>query len=266
MQQVSRAANVTMATAASSAQREPSMEEILASIRRIIEDSDSSRKGATETVEARRDDDETTAAQSVPVETPEVDAFRSELRADAPTKAISLADVQAQLAAGSPEPRPAASVITLAEIGAMTASDRPVPVTPQPVAERDEAAGEFRAGWPREVEIVSGTDEAPEREDAVFSTQPGNIVREQADMVAQAAPAVEAAALRPSLISEHTSRQVAASFEELSEAFAGRAKKTFDDMAAEMLRPMLQDWLDNNLPTLVERLVREEIERVARGS
>ncbi|TGV63965.1 DUF2497 domain-containing protein, partial [Mesorhizobium sp. M00.F.Ca.ET.149.01.1.1] len=37
-------------------------------------------------------------------------------------------------------------------------------------------------------------------------------------------------------------------------------------MAEEMLRPMLQDWLDNNLPTLVERLVREEIERVARGA
>jgi hypothetical protein len=32
-----------------------------------------------------------------------------------------------------------------------------------------------------------------------------------------------------------------------------------------MMRPMLQDWLDNNLPTLVEKLVREEIERVARG-
>jgi hypothetical protein len=37
-------------------------------------------------------------------------------------------------------------------------------------------------------------------------------------------------------------------------------------MAEDMLRPMLQDWLDNNLPTLVERLVREEIERVARGA
>jgi len=37
-------------------------------------------------------------------------------------------------------------------------------------------------------------------------------------------------------------------------------------MAAEMLRPMLQEWLEDNLPTLVERLVREEIERVARGS
>ena len=28
---------------------------------------------------------------------------------------------------------------------------------------------------------------------------------------------------------------------------------------------LLQEWLDDNLPTLVERLVREEIERVARG-
>jgi cell pole-organizing protein PopZ len=32
----------------------------------------------------------------------------------------------------------------------------------------------------------------------------------------------------------------------------------------EMLRPMLKAWLDDNLPPLVERLVREEIERVAR--
>jgi cell pole-organizing protein PopZ len=31
-----------------------------------------------------------------------------------------------------------------------------------------------------------------------------------------------------------------------------------------MLRPMLKDWLDENLPPLVERLVREEIERVSR--
>ena len=31
----------------------------------------------------------------------------------------------------------------------------------------------------------------------------------------------------------------------------------------EMLRPMLRSWLDDNLPTLVERLVRAEIERLA---
>ncbi|RWB20115.1 MAG: DUF2497 domain-containing protein, partial [Mesorhizobium sp.] len=70
----------------------------------------------------------------------------------------------------------------------------------------------------------------------------------------------------PAILSEHVGRQVAAAFGELSDAFASRGKKTFDEMAEEMLRPMLQDWLDNNLPTLVERLVREEIERVARGA
>ncbi|MEP4423597.1 MAG: DUF2497 domain-containing protein, partial [Nitratireductor sp.] len=67
------------------------------------------------------------------------------------------------------------------------------------------------------------------------------------------------------ILSEQTSRQVAAAFEELSDAFAENRRQRFDDMAAEMMRPMLQEWLDNNLPTLVEKLVREEIERVARG-
>jgi cell pole-organizing protein PopZ len=71
---------------------------------------------------------------------------------------------------------------------------------------------------------------------------------------------------RPAIVSEHTGRQVAAAFGELSEVFASRGRKSFDEMAEDMLRPMLQDWLDNNLPLLVERLVREEIERVARGA
>jgi cell pole-organizing protein PopZ len=70
---------------------------------------------------------------------------------------------------------------------------------------------------------------------------------------------------RTPLTSEQTGRQVAAAFGELSEAFAASRRRSFDEMAEEMLRPMLQDWLDNNLPHLVERLVREEIERIARG-
>ncbi len=68
----------------------------------------------------------------------------------------------------------------------------------------------------------------------------------------------------PPILSERAGRQVAAAFDELSEAFSHNKK--FDEMAAEMMRPMLQDWLDNNLPTLVEKLVREEIDRVARGA
>jgi hypothetical protein len=71
---------------------------------------------------------------------------------------------------------------------------------------------------------------------------------------------------RASIISETAERQVAAAFEELSDAFATSQRRSFDDIAEELMRPMLQDWLDNNLPVLVERLVREEIERVARGA
>jgi uncharacterized protein len=33
----------------------------------------------------------------------------------------------------------------------------------------------------------------------------------------------------------------------------------------DMMRPMIKAWLDDNLPIVVERLVKAEIERVARG-
>lgn len=68
------------------------------------------------------------------------------------------------------------------------------------------------------------------------------------------------------LLSAAAGAQIARSFSELAQVFDGVERRSIEDMAAEMLRPMLQDWLEDNLPTLVERLVREEIERVARGS
>jgi uncharacterized protein len=41
--------------------------------------------------------------------------------------------------------------------------------------------------------------------------------------------------------------------------------RTLEDLVRDMMRPMIKTWLDDNLPSLVERLVRAEIERVARG-
>jgi len=38
--------------------------------------------------------------------------------------------------------------------------------------------------------------------------------------------------------------------------------RTLEDLVKEMLRPMLKSWLDDNLPGLVERIVKAEIERV----
>lgn len=38
---------------------------------------------------------------------------------------------------------------------------------------------------------------------------------------------------------------------------------TLEDVVRDLLRPMLKDWLDENLPELIERLVKEELERLA---
>ena len=54
----------------------------------------------------------------------------------------------------------------------------------------------------------------------------------------------------------------------VSGAFDRLKRSAMDDVDAKteaILRPMLREWLDENLPNMVERLVREEIERVARG-
>ena len=67
------------------------------------------------------------------------------------------------------------------------------------------------------------------------------------------------------LISNETMAAVDSAFNTLAHTIIGQNARTLEDLVKEMLRPMLQHWLDNNLPTLVERLVRQEIERVARG-
>ena len=43
-----------------------------------------------------------------------------------------------------------------------------------------------------------------------------------------------------------------------------RSGKTIEDLVKEMLRPMLKEWLDRNLPPMVERFVEREIVRLTR--
>jgi cell pole-organizing protein PopZ len=70
------------------------------------------------------------------------------------------------------------------------------------------------------------------------------------------------------MISPEATSVAASSFNRLSEQIFGRenAERSIDDLARELLHPMLKQWLDQNLPRIVEKLVREEIERVARRS
>jgi cell pole-organizing protein PopZ len=67
------------------------------------------------------------------------------------------------------------------------------------------------------------------------------------------------------LLSPEANEAVVSSFEALSANLALRSAELADGLVREMLRPMLKQWLDENLPTVVERLVRAEIERIARG-
>ena len=69
-----------------------------------------------------------------------------------------------------------------------------------------------------------------------------------------------------------TSEAAAASFARLGamprdraregELLMGAGDRTLEEIVRETLRPLLQAWLDEHLPTIVERLVREEIARV----
>jgi uncharacterized protein len=67
------------------------------------------------------------------------------------------------------------------------------------------------------------------------------------------------------LISNTTVSAVDSAFNSLSMTVLGNNARTLEDLVKEMLRPMLKGWLDDNLPGLVERIVRAEIERVSRG-
>ena len=43
------------------------------------------------------------------------------------------------------------------------------------------------------------------------------------------------------------------------------AGRSLEDLVREMLRPLLKDWLDQNLAPIVQARVQAEVERVSRG-
>ena len=206
--------------------QEPSMEEILASIRRII-----------------ADDDATKAATKPPPKPPEPVAVQppAPTPEPAPPAANNQADIDAMLAkldVQAPEP-PGSDVFDLTE--AMAA--------PQPQPESHLAAT-FRT-IDASSDVVF-TERAPEPAARVVEGR-----RPPA-----APPPVE---LDRPLISSHTVAAVDSAFNTLAHTVIGQNSRTLEDLVKEMLRPLLKSWLDDNLPGVVDRIVRAEIERVSRG-
>jgi cell pole-organizing protein PopZ len=74
-----------------------------------------------------------------------------------------------------------------------------------------------------------------------------------------------AASAAQQILSRSTVSAVESAFNSLANTVLSNNARTLEDLVKEMLRPMLKSWLDDNLPGLVERIVKAEIERVSRG-
>jgi cell pole-organizing protein PopZ len=81
-------------------------------------------------------------------------------------------------------------------------------------------------------------------------------------------PPLESSSAPPAsqqILSRSTVSAVESAFNTLAHTVLSNNARTLEDLVKEMLRPMLKSWLDDNLPGLVERIVKAEIERVSRG-
>tara|TARA_R110000751_G_scaffold146094_9_gene250039 strand:+ start:38959 stop:39909 length:951 start_codon:yes stop_codon:yes gene_type:complete len=308
--------------------REPSMEEILASIRKIIESNEDTAEAAPEVAATDRPAVAPSIFGARDTETPlsvinAAPAFRAPSLGEAPRATLSgttvpktsaptttsttsptsnaASSVPAAAAHSSAATAPSAPAASRSYFAAEdkktgltgtthplgdrttdmanSAAARPV-VTPNvpPLATADAAStstyksrqSEALAGgnkFSASASTVAAASPAPE----IRKTDPVATVRKEqmpTNTSAQATPRREDALISDegrALISAEAGAKVAASFGNLNHAVSHGPTRSFDEIAEEMLQPMLQEWLDDNLPTLVERLVREEIERVARG-
>jgi uncharacterized protein len=82
-------------------------------------------------------------------------------------------------------------------------------------------------------------------------------------LVTQAAEVPEVREYRGQLVSREVNNAVHAAFNALAQTVLVNNSRTLDDLVREMLQPLLKVWLDDNLPGMVERLVRVEIEQIS---
>jgi cell pole-organizing protein PopZ len=140
----------------------------------------------------------------------------------------------------------------IADEPAKGGAPKPLEPTPQIVYSRDLVAPRDDASEPLQRPEANGP--------TVVWRRPRAIEAESAAPAEDAPPRNE-----ETLLSPEADEAVALSFGALSAGLDVRSAALADGMVREMLRPMLRQWLEDNLPEIAERLVRAEIERIARG-
>ena len=145
------------------------------------------------------------------------------------------------------------------QVSSILAGQRePLPPLRQPLPLRQSFAREVEElPQPTRIEPLppAPVDYSPYPAEPVWAPEP----QMQADPYYQPAPP-------QALMSPQAAYAAQSSFQALTNALMAQVggDGRLEDMAKEIMRPMLKQWLDDQLPTLVEKLVREEIERVAR--
>jgi cell pole-organizing protein PopZ len=240
--------------------QEPSMEEILASIRRIIADDEAkpAEKPASPAASAG------SASPGAPP------AAKPAVMSDIPPSAIVAAQ-PAKAAAPAPNPPPASNSqddidAMLAGFDATTSEAEVRP--PLPDGEVFELTDEMALPDPppapfRKVE----PEDDIEFSEAAATAAPPRPQRSQHRQPAFEPPPLYESPVAPpqQILSRSTVSAVESAFNTLANTVLNNNARTLEDLVKEMLRPMLKSWLDDNLPGLVERIVKAEIERVSRG-
>lgn len=244
---------------------EPSMEEILASIRRIIADDEAKpppaeaakpekaaappappkpqamndippSKVAPPKPAAEKPAPPPAAKPAPPPPAPAADASNSQDDIDALLAGLDSATPAPEIRAPEPEPEPEPDVLELTDDMAVDPTPPPPPPSFRKVEPRDDL--EFAEAPPRPTP-------PPSYAPVDFDAPP---LPPQQPMLAQS-----------------TVSAVESAFNSLAHTVLSSNARTLEDLVKEMLRPMLKSWLDDNLPGLVERIVKAEIERVSRG-
>jgi cell pole-organizing protein PopZ len=247
------------------------MEEILASIRRIIADDEAKPPVAEK--------------PAVPAPAP--------APAPAPVKPAAVAPAAAKPAVMADIPPSKIPAAVAAATKTVAPAPPAAPPAPQPVVSNDQndidallsgldestSADEIRPVHD-DIEVLELTDDmavvsAPPQRPSFHKIDPQDGI-ELAESTASRAinrvpaynpPSFETPAGSPSqpILSQSTVSAVESAFNTLAHTVLSSNARTLEDLVKEMLRPMLKSWLDDNLPGLVERIVKAEIERVSRG-
>ena len=226
--------------------QEPSMEEILASIRRIIADDDAS-KSAPRPAEPPQAAAPAPAARPAPPPVPPAPPPTTS-RVTPPEPSLD------EAVAEDPEPMAdvedqASDILDLTE---QMAAPMPPPPAPAP-----KPAPQFRT--------IDGSFDVSYEEEKPAPQMPAHQMPEARAPSPSEDNPYRGDARSNQLLSNVTSAAVDSAFNTLAQTVLVQNARTLEDLVREMLRPMLKAWLDDNLPGMVERLVRAEIERVSRG-